>query len=265
MSVFTDLLGSITAGKFYHDILTRPAKTGWMLYLLLITCSAIVLTVYWGVKANSYADEAVEFFAGLDAEIVFEKGIITNMPLSHKEYYFKDLTIYVDSKYVDLQSTEEDMENAEKPVVFIGAKAAYLTSTERAEEIAYPPAFSETIDLDYLKKTKSILIAGAFFGGFLVWLLIKFIESMAYIALIITPILLFKFRRRGLTYPEGFGVGLYLATFQIILSTILLLVGFAYIWVHLIFILLYVFFIGAYVNIDLSHSNRQLYKESASQ
>ena len=53
-----------------------------------------------------------------------------------------------------------------------------------------------------------------FIGSFIVWLLVKFIESYLYILIIIAPILLFKFRRMGLTYGEGLKVGIYLVSFR---------------------------------------------------
>lgn len=265
MTVFTNLRGSITAGKFYHDILLRPAKCGWTLYLLLIVLVTIVLSVYWGIRINSYANEAVNFFAEIDAEINFDNGKINNMPIAPKEFYFNELIILVDNKYIDLNSIGDDLDMVELPAIFIGPGAAYIATQDVAKEIQYPPTFSDTIDLEYVKRAKSMIVAGAFIGGLIAWFLIKFCESMAYILLIIAPILLFKFRRMGLNYVEAVKVGLYLVSFQILLSAILMISGLAFIWVHLLFVAFYIFFIGAYVNINLSHSKRKLFKTKDSQ
>ncbi len=264
MSIFTDLRGSITAGKFYHDILTRPSKSGWKLYIFLVILAALILSVYWGINVNSYAQDIILFYQGIGEEVVFENGKIANMPLSHKEFKFNDITIHADRKYTEIDSLAEDLAETTQPAIFIGPEAAYIVTRDNPTEIPYPADFSETVNLEYLQKTKTMVVVTAFVGGFIVWLLIKFIESMLYILLIIAPILLFKFRRLGLTYGEGIKISLYLVTYQIIISTILMLLGIAFIWVHLLFIILYIFVIGAYINIDLTHSKRQLYRTSDS-
>lgn len=260
MSVFTDFWGSITVGKYYYNVLTYPAKNGWRLYIFLIILMAVALSVYWGIKINTVTNEVIAFYLDINREVVFENGEIANMPYTHKEFHFKELTIHVDRKYTGLSNLIDDFNEDNLPVLFVGPRAAYIATKGEPKEINYPPTFSNTINREYLKQAKTVVVLSAFIGGFIVWLLIKFFESMAYVLLIIAPILLFKFRRMGLTYNEGVKVGLYLVSFQIVISSVLLLAGLAYIWIHLVFIALYVFFIGAYVNIDLSHSKRQLFK-----
>ena len=263
MSVFADLGGSLTAGKFYHDILSRPAKKGWTLYLTLVISVAAILAIYWGVRLNSYAGEVVAFFTELDRPIEFSNGEIINMPQSHKEFYFKDLTIHVDSKYKSESDVNEDTAGVSLPAVFIGPNTAFLFTTDYPQAINYPLSFTDTIDLSYIKKAKKTAVISSIIGGFIAWILIKFIESMVYILIIIAPILLFKFRRMGLTYGEAFKVGLFLISYQIIISTILMLFGLAYFWLPLLIIAFYVFFIGGFVNLDLTHSKRKLFTQES--
>ena len=264
MGIFNDLWGSITAGEFYHDILLRPAKKGWALYVFLIAICALALTLYWGIQINSVADDAEAFFAGIDRSVKFENGEIINMPASHKEYEFKGYYIHVDRKYVDEQIVMNDLLQLESAALFIGPKAAFIIRQGTIQAIDYPSDFTQTIDLDYVRRVKSMLVVGAFIGGFIIWLVVKFIESMLYILIIIAPILLFKFRRMGLTYGEGIRAAMYLVTFQIIISTLLLLLSIAHIWIHLVFIAFYIFFIGGFININLAHSKRQLYQSGNS-
>jgi hypothetical protein len=259
VSIISDFWGSIRAGDFYHDILVRPVKKAWLYFIVLIIISAIILALYSGFNISGLLAELEDFYLSHNKVVEFVNGEIVNMPHSHKSLRYDNLIIEVDRSYIGTDSLPADSWPGDSSALFIGPKSCFLIRTSIVREIPYPATFTQKLDSAYLDSLKTKITIASFLGGFIGWLIIKFIEGMLYIALIIAPILLFKFRRMGLTYTEGFKTGLYLITYQIVLSTLLLVIGFTQIWFHLLFILFYIILIGGFVNIDLTHSKRQLY------
>ena len=259
MRILSDLWGSLKAGEYYHDILTRPNKQGWSYIIVLLLVAALVLAIVTGIKVNGALSRLEEFYLFHNKVVEFVNGEIINMPVNHKSLTFDNVAIEVDRAYTDIGSLPDDLTQTSGMTLYIGSKSCFIISDRFPREIPYPATYTQKLDTTYIGDLKSKIVMTSYIAGFIFWFIVKFIESLFYIAVIIAPILLFKFRRMGLTYGEGFKIGLYLSTYLILLSTILMALGITYLWIHLLFILMYLVVIGGLVNINLVHSKRQLY------
>jgi hypothetical protein len=201
--------------------------------------------------------QGLEFFSGnVKKGIEIEAGRIVNMPRSHKELRFGHWLIHVDTFYTDEQAIAGDAEYARPPVMFVGPTSAFIIFNRQPIAFNYPESFSGKIDIELLRRYAKYVIIVSFAGGLVISFIFYFIVGLLYITLIISPILLFKFRRSGLGYGEAFKMGLYLGTLVLVLSTLLTLIGLTVPWSYLWYILLYVIYIGALVNIETSRRLR---------
>lgn len=256
MGFIQDVAGSITAGRFYRDLLTRPIKQGWYYFFKLITIISLITAVFWSIRIFNYYNDAIEFFAKEIKKVEFTSGEITNMPLSHHRLLFRDKVIHVDKSYIDKQSLQENLENDPQADLFVGPGKAFFVRNSEIMEFNYPSSYKASFDTDKLRNMRTYLfpaVALATWAGFFIY---RLITALLYIILVITPIVLFKFRRMGLSFKGGFQVGLYLASLQVVIATILMLLSIHIPWGFLWFILFYVIYIGALVNVDVSKGSK---------
>ena len=230
--------------------------------MLLAAILAIPIALNWGVGIIGFFNESVDFFNREIKLVEFSNGQIVNMPLSHKELLFRDWTIHVDTLYTDIESIQPDLDLTRLPAVFVGAKLAVLVTKTESEPrlITYPPAFSELIDGDYLENLKTTAGIVVYVACLVTSFLYKALSGLLYMAIIIAPIVLFKFRRIGINYGDAFKAALYLVSLQLIISTVLSLLNIERYWFFLFYILLYIFFIGGRVNLDLTGSDKLHYQ-----
>ena len=185
------------------------------------------------------------------------------MPSTRKELHYEDWTILVDSSFTTEKSAAravaaDDSTKIRPTAICIGPRQAYVFSVEGEKTIDYPATFTKVIDTEYLKNMLSSLKYVIFVVVLVLMFLYKLIGSMLYVLLVITPIVIFKFRRHGIRFGDGFQAALYLVSIQLLVSTILLFLSIDLPWSFLIYIVFYIFYIGAFVNIDLSYSKRRV-------
>ena len=242
-------------------MLKRPVKHAWAFFLILVLITGAALGISKSFMLLAQVDKGVQFFQDNIKKVVFENGEIKNMPLTRKELHFDEWTIIVDSSFTSeafaaQTLTVDDTTVIGTPALCVGPKQAYLFSGGTERTIDYPITYSKVIDTEYLKETVSSLRYLVFIVVIIGAFIYKFIIGMLYVLLVITPIVIFKFRRIGIRFGDGLQAALYLVSIQLLVSTILMLLQINLPWSFLIFILFYIFYIGALVNIDLSYSKR---------
>jgi len=203
-------------------------------------------------------DEALLFFVENVKNIEFENGKIVSMPVLPKELRFRNWIIHVNSLYLDKESALKDLDPNCLPALFVGPRMMVIVYDYRPVAISYPKNYSAVHNIETLEGYKIYITILSFLAGLLGMFVYRLITGLLYIFLIITPITLFKFRRRGLAYKGGLKAGLYLVSFQLIISTVLMLMGIYMIWSFLLYILFYIIYIGAFVNIDVSSNLRRI-------
>jgi len=252
VSFLKDLQGAIFGGEFYHHILKRSAGKAWAYYMILISILAVVVAIFWSVTIIGFVNKGIAFFNERIKKVEFVDGKILNMPLSHKELQYDNWTIYVDTLFVNEEVVRGAISPEHTPALFVGPAMSFLVTSDKTRAIPYPATFSQTFDGEYFAENKFTFTIVILVGSLIIAFLYKFIVSLLYAILVITPIMLFKFRRQRMTFGSGFKVALYLASFQLIASTILDLAQISFSWSFIIYILFYLFYIGGFVNIDFS-------------
>jgi hypothetical protein len=242
-------------------------RKAWAFYLFLILILTVITAIYGAILFAGIQSKAHAFFSDKIKKVEFVDGRIVNMPISHKELQFGNWTIYVDRLYLDQDSIQKDIKEDHIPALFVGPAEAFIVTGKSlivsayplGYQIAfdYPSNFHMVVNQELLGRYKTLSILLFVAATFIVFFIYKFIVGLIYVLVIIAPIVLYKFRRMGLTYGAGVLTGLYLVSIQLIVSTLLLLVGVFLPWFFLIFILFYILYIGALVNIDVSRKVRQ--------
>ncbi|MCP4582556.1 MAG: DUF1189 domain-containing protein [candidate division Zixibacteria bacterium] len=230
-------------------------RKAWAFYLILAAIPAIPIAIVWGTLLTSQISDFFEFFEENIKSVEFVNGEIVNMPQSHHELQYKTWIIHVDTSYTDEESIRDDLESGSLPMLFIGSQRAFIIADETSKSVkafSYPLTFSEIVDLEYFANQRTLFLFIVFGGGLLAAFAFNFIVGLIYALLVINPILLFKFRRMKLAFSAGFKASLYLVSFQILASSILFLLSINISWSFLLYIAFYIFYVGGFVNLDLS-------------
>lgn len=252
MSFIEDVKGAVGAGRFYHDTLARPMKQAWLYLIKLLAVISLLSSAFWSVKFFDLYNETIDFFEENIKKVEIVNGEIVNMPLSHQRLLFKERSIHVDSLYVDEEAIADDLSQDTLAALFVGPKKAFLITDKDPIVFDYPTGYSGTLETDYLRGVKIYLFPAIALAVFVVFILYRFVSALFYALLIITPIVLFKFRRAGLPFKAGFQAGLYLASLQVIIATLLMFLNIQVPWAFLWFIFFYILYVGALVNIDVT-------------
>ena len=251
MEFFNDLADVCRAGKFYHGILRCPAGRAWRFFLLLVLLLTIITATVAFLKISGLTSEAIVFFRDKIKTVKLIDGRIANMPVTHKTLHFKAWTIEVDRDYTGENEVRNKAAGNFEKHIFIGQRKAFVSLGNRLIPIEYPRDFTDVINADRLKSYRFYLVAGSCLSIFVAFFLYKLVFGLLYTLLVIVPIIMFKFRRQGLPFSGAFKAGLYLASFQVVFSTVSLLLGIFVLWDILVYILFYIFYIGAVVNINI--------------
>ena len=213
---------------------------------------SLIAAAYVYIKVASLYKESVVFFKDNIETVEFSNGRIINMPITHKTIDFRDWTIHIDKKYISKDSLNNEISSDTSLSIFIGPETAYIILMGKKTAIDYPDSFSGVVDIEKIHSYWSYISGGLIISTVVGFFIYKFAVGLFYILVIIAPIIIFKFRRMGLAYSGCFKAGLYLVFFQLIVSTVLFIAKIYILWDILLYILFYIFYIGAFVNIDIS-------------
>jgi hypothetical protein len=254
MAFFNNLIASLSSPQFYQSTDSMPLAEAWKYFIKLNILAAFILSLIWGFKFNGFYNEGLDFFKNEIDTVEIVNGRISNMPLSHKILVFRGWTIHVDTLYTSLNSVFADSSAMAEANIFVGPEAVYIGDQARTIPIDIPKDMSMTLDYEKLAgyKFKTIILIWilSLIGTFLV----LGVSSLLMLFLIITPIFLFKFRRHKPPYQHGLKAGLFLSTFYLVAATLLIALGLLKIWIYLLFVLFYIIYIGAAVNIEVVRS-----------
>ena len=90
---FNDLGGSLMGGGFYSKALAYSPGRAWRFLLIFLFLISLVWTIHiYGMFSYQY-QKVVNFAEDNEFEIVFENGVISNMPASLKLIPFEGETL----------------------------------------------------------------------------------------------------------------------------------------------------------------------------
>jgi hypothetical protein len=250
-----DFKGSIKGGSYYGQLLTRPLSKGWLYLAILVAIGSVIVTVPRVIVLNEYYNQTAQFIGENFDSLQFSGGAITNMPPRPVEYEFDRWIIRMDDSYRDTSAIRPLAADAssKKLMVFVGPRAAYLSTGTSPSVFNYPASFTSAIVGEKMMKAKIFLLPIFFIIGLGLIYIIYSIASLVYVVLI-GLMIVFKFRAIGISYKNGFHLGLYLVTLQFVISLVLDMVGINLPYAFLWYIIMYILYVGLMVNISRAGS-----------
>jgi hypothetical protein len=257
VNFWNDFKGSLGGGQFYRDLLTRPIGKAWAYFFILVGIISVLFTILMAISFIRVYAEITTFMQESLPIINFEKGQIANMPQTRIDNKFPKWSVRVDSIYTDSMSALADSLGIPtgKPCLYIGPKEAYLIQNKEVSVFDYPASFTKTITAEEIQKSKAYVYPLAFVVSLVLNILKYLIFSLIYV-FIIALIMVFKYRGVGLSYVKGIHAGLYLITIQLIVATLLGLIGIPLPYGFLWYILFYIIYIGVYINLSFAEKSQ---------
>lgn len=255
MSFWNDFVGSLKGGSHYGQILDRPLNKGLVYLVILLAVVSLILAISRIIIIDEIYDQAVQFMTENCDTLIFAGGQIANLPPRYIEREFKRWSVKIDSGFIDSNSVIQTEKSApdEKPCLYIGPKASFIITSGKPVIFNYPDSFSSTLTARQLARWKIYFLPGALLTILLFGFIFIFFRSLFYV-LIIGLMMVFKFRNIGLRYKNGFHLGLYLVTIQVVASFILSILNISLPYDFLWCMIFYILYIGLMVNISTKES-----------
>jgi len=210
----------------------------------------MVLTIFAYRLISEQYEKIVNFAQDNDYAVVVQNGVVSNMPARLKLLPFEGDTLAV---WQWIQGwSDVDSLRAEHPGVgfFIGPKAIYGYSGGAPRSWKYPESFTATVDVDYLRNTRT----GYSWIIFLVLLIAIYLISIpwaaAAILIFIAPFMFIKFSKAGMKFAAIWKLGMFMVSLHFLYFTIItvLRINIPYAWIFNF--PLYVFVVAILVKID---------------
>jgi hypothetical protein len=259
LSFWTDFQGSLGSGQFYKDIFNRPVSKAWRYFFILMAIVSLLFTSLMSAAFIRIYGDFASFMRESLPTISFEKGQITNMPQDHIAKEFSKWSIRIDAIYTDSISARADSLDlpSNKTCLYIGPQKAFLIQDKSTTAFEYPLSYTKTITAEELQKNK-VYVYPLLFVFALILNIIKYLIFSILYVLIISLIVVFKYRNVELNYIKGIQAGLYLVTIQVLISTLLGLAGISIPYGFLWYILFYIVYVGVFVNLNFSEKTRDV-------
>ena len=247
---FNDLGGSIIGRGFYSKALGYTNGRAWRFLLLFLFLISIVLTFYvYGLVSNQY-QKMVDFAEANDYKVVFENGVVSNMPARLKLIEFKGDTLAVWQWIQDWPAVDSLRQLHPEVKLFFGPRGMFSYAGGVSRLMMYPETYSGVVDADYLRNMKT----GYSWIFFLVILLVFYLLLIPWaffaILIFIVPFMYAKFSKAGMKFQTIFKLGMFLVSLHFLFFTIttILSIDIPYGWI--INFPLYIFVVAILVKID---------------
>ncbi len=252
MSFFADIKGSITGGRYFRDILLRPARQGlWFFARLLIITAFVSAFIFWRSFHDTFS-ETVAFFSGHFPEINFENGLIVNLPPQRLDHRFSGWRLVIDPTFIDESSIAAATVNDTTRIttIFVGHAAAFARYDSQIRRFQYPPRFSSVVKASDLQKKRNLISLEAF-GFFILLFFITNAITSGFLILLIAAMIAYKFRMVRVSYSSAIKVGLYLISHQLLISMLLVIADLNIPFLLLWFILYYLVYVNLFLKPEL--------------
>jgi hypothetical protein len=231
---FSDLGGSLIGGGFYRRAVSYSAGRGWRFLLTLLFIVAAIHAVHYVGILSGYYDRFVDLFETNDFSVVFDNGVIANMPAEPKFIPFEGDTMIVWEWLREWSDVDSLHELHPDISIYVGPKGVFKAGGATPYERHYPGDLTVTIDAGYLKDIKTGYSWLVYLFSFVLIYLLSFLWAMAVMLVFIIPILALKFSRIGMKFNVLWKLGLFLTSYHLILLTLvtLLEIDIPYMWVY---------------------------------
>lgn len=250
VAFFDDLGGSIIGRGFYVKALSYSHGRAWRFLLTFLFLISLVWTIHiYGMASFQYR-KIVNFAEENEFEVVFESGVVSNMPASLKLIPFEEETLAV-WQWIQEWSTIDSLHQLHPNVrIYIGPKGVFRYGGAVPRSMMYPEGYTGVIDAGNLKNLKT----GYSWIFFMAVLLISFLISIPWasmaILVFIVPVMTIKFSKIGMKFGMIWKLGLFMVSFHFLYFTVttILSIDIPYGWIFNF--PLYIFVVAFLVNID---------------
>lgn len=231
---FDDLGGSLVGGGFYRRALTYSSGRGWRFLLTLLFIVAVIHTVYYMGILSGYYDGFVGLFDSNDYKVVFDHGVIANMPAEPKFIPYEGDTLVVWEWLREWSDVDSLHELHPDISIYVGPRGVFRVGGAAPYQRTFPADLTVTIDAQYLKNLKTGYSWLVYLFSFIIIYVVGLIWAMVVISVFIIPILGLKFSRLGMKFGVLWKLGLFLTSYHFILLTLvtLLRIDIPYMWIY---------------------------------
>ncbi len=248
MSFWADIKGSIAGGRYFQDVLLRPARQGIWFYIRLLIITALVSAiVFWRSFYDTFS-ETTAFLGENYPEIRFDNGRIVNLPPQRIDHRFSTWRLLIDSTFVEESSAaaEINKETSRLTTLCVGPSAALVCYDSQIRRFRYPAQFSSTIRIADLQKQR-VLINLEAFGFFALLFFLTNAVGSGFLIFLIAAMIAYKYRLESISYFSAVKAGFYLISHQLLFTTLLVVLDLDVPWL----LLWFVFYYFIYVNLFL--------------
>jgi hypothetical protein len=230
---FNDLGGSVIGGNFYSRVPGYSPARCWRHLLIFLIFFSLVMTIFLMRVGGEFYDKGVEFFRVNDYEVIFENGVISNMPNKLKPISVEEDTIAVWQWIQDWPVVDSLRREHPTISIYIGPGGIYSFEGISPRFTEYPEELSVTVNAEYLENLKQ----GYSWIVFLALIAIIWIVSVPWaivaIFVFIVPVLALRFSKIGLKFGHMWKLGMFLVGFHFIYFAVIMVlhIDIPYAWI----------------------------------
>ena len=237
-------------GGFYAGVLSYSVARCLRYLFIFLFIIAFVMTIYFFRIASNFYDKGVKLFESNDYKVVFDKGVIANMPANLKLIPFEGDTMAVWEWIVKRSDADSLRQLYPNISLFVGPRGIFTYRGTSPQAMSYPADFTATVDAEYLRNFKQGYSWIAFLAMLVLLFLIFIPWSALAILIFIIPILSIKFARIGMKFGLMWKLGMFLVCFHFLYFVITMVadINIPYAWV--LNFPIYIFAVTFLVKID---------------
>jgi hypothetical protein len=232
-SFFNDLGGSVIGGSFYSRVLSYSPARCWRHLLIFLFFFSLVMTIFLMRVGGELYDRGVNFLRVNNYEVVFENGVISNMPNKLKLISVEDDTMAV-WQWIQEWSVVDSLRREHPDIsIYIGPEGIFSYTGVSPRATLYPEDLTVTVNAEYFENLRQGYTWLAFLAIFAVIWILSVPWAVIAIFIFIVPILALKFSRMGMRFGQIWKLGLFLVSFHFIYFAIvtILHVNIPYAWI----------------------------------
>jgi hypothetical protein len=231
---FSDLGGSLVGGGFYRRALDYSTGRGWRFLLTLLFIVAAIHTIYYMGILSGYYDRFVDLFESNDFSVVFDNGVIANMPADPKFIPYEGDTIVVWEWLREWSDVDSLHELHPDISIYVGPRGVFSAGGAAPYRRLFPGDLTVTIDAAYLRNLKTGYSWLVYLFSFILIYAVGIVWALVVMLIFIIPILALKFSRIGMRFGDLWKLGLFLTSYHFVLLTLvtILNIDIPYIWIY---------------------------------
>jgi len=256
LDFFNDLGGSLIGGRFYAAAVNYSTGRCWRFLLIFLFIASLIMTFHLINMLSFQYGKVVDLFETNGYKVVFDNGVIANMPSKLKLIAFEGDTLAV-WEWIGQWSDTDSLRQAYPNVsLFVGPKGVFSYGGVAPRSMMYPRGLAMTIDAEYLKNMKTGYSWIVWLAAFVIIYIVSIPWAALAIMVFIIPFLAIKFSKTGMRFGVMWRLGMFLASFHFIYFMIVMLLNIDIPYGWILNFPIYIFVVALLVKIEPDMINR---------